>query len=436
METINTNRTDFLEKGSAIAAAFYVASVVVFSYNTKLYAYSNFAFVALVAIFVLATFKRPVAYFPKGLLILLFLTAYFTFNTIMFSKVSNVSFAAVKTLFKLSVMVFVIVNICIRCRSILPVISGYVMGGLIASFTAFTTIKPDNVLRMRISGIVENANSFGDILVIGICFCLCLISRFSDKKARYAIVVLIGIFSYMIVYYSGSRQATVGLGIVFFIISMLKISELKHRSMFTKVFYLSVVGLLLYYGIQALFMSPHFHKFQNIKLLMSGQILDLDNSTFTRRMMLKSALDMWSSAPLTGSGLHYFASHFSKTAYSHSNLLELLVSGGIIACLIWYYCIWNILSSFVSIAKTKKFPSATMHIHWRSTAIAFILFLEIAYVSFLDKSVWILLGTIIASCHLDLEQIRMQSVENRVGVENTFQIATQQNISMRSMPHG
>ena len=78
-------------------------------------------------------------------------------------------------------------------------------------------------------------------------------------------------------------------------------------------------------------------------------------SSELRIKMLKDGIEMWSNKPIFGNGMAVFEAKFG--GYSHNNIVELLVSVGVIGLFI-YYSLHIIL--FIKILKIRKFKNKIM----------------------------------------------------------------------------
>ena len=179
-----------------------------------------------------------------------------------------------------------------------------------------------------------NANNIAWMFGFIALFCIYMILENKDKS-------LIGILGLdiVIVFFTGSKNGLILILIPFFyyiICFMLKVN-LK------KIVLLVILFIILWKMIQdnpilyTLFgkrIDQMFNVFKNSK---GSADISLDvSSTLKRLSMIKKAFEMFMQKPVLGWGIGAFALFSGYDYYCHNNYMELLVSGGIIAFLLYY----------------------------------------------------------------------------------------------------
>ncbi len=182
--------------------------------------------------------------------------------------------------------------------------------------------------------------------IAGVCMFLNLLLSFKEKKeVKYWVVFA---FLAVTILLSGTRKALLFAVPVFFLKYYFGSRTKKHRNILVTMIALFLVIVLAYVLIMRV---PVLYNSIGIRIqAMFEESSSGDNySLSVRRQMILQAMVAFSRRPVTGWGLNAFASTFSvENLYSHNNFTELLVSGGIIGCVLYYL---KYLCLFLSLLK-------------------------------------------------------------------------------------
>jgi O-antigen ligase len=85
--------------------------------------------------------------------------------------------------------------------------------------------------------------------------------------------------------------------------------------------------------------TPHASRLHSLIELISGTTVQ-ESSAAERRDMVVEAWDLWREKPLWGWGFDQYRNVSSRGDYSHSNITELLVNGGVAAVALYYIAFW------------------------------------------------------------------------------------------------
>lgn len=247
-----------------------------------------------------------------------------------------------------------------------------------SSYLAYSAWQEKAVLMLsRVAGLAGNANNLAITLIIaGILLSTNRISHSRWSKA-YALFLLI--FS---VYMTGSRKTLFVLALIPVLwIFQLATQKLTKKSLKTAAL---TVGIL---GIGALLAGPFvwtsFTETETFKRAISG-VEGLSSSANIRTAMIHDGLKLWKGRPLLGYGVGQYRFESVYDTYSHNNYIELLVSGGLVA-LINYY--WVLLFLLFKGLKTKGQARSILFF-----SLLLLLVWDVALVSYSGKHIWLLIG--------------------------------------------
>jgi len=237
----------------------------------------------------------------------------------------------------------------------------------------------------RFPGTVLQANNFVFILMFGLMMLIYLITI--RRPSTHYIILLYCLFLILLylVFFTASKA---GLMISIALIILLLFLSLSHQNV--PVFFSLIVFcyIVFYYTplIEKLTTNSILDiEYTWINLLerietftsgMSSGAASTETSTGLRIKMLYDAFDMWSSSPIFGNGVAAFEIRYGH--YSHNNIMELLVSFGLVG-LILYYMLYAYL--FFKIIKIKKTQTKTVFFIF----LFFFIFFDQSIVSYADK---------------------------------------------------
>jgi len=189
----------------------------------------------------------------------------------------------------------------------------------------------DEAAFQRFGGFIGHPNAMVSRIMLPI-FISVIFARDLVKSRAYTywilpLSILFGVFA---VYSSGSKKA-----LVFFLIAVPLIISFypKVRSSFLPLSISGVIAMLFYYGGGGVVLSDSSWEV----LVRIDQTLQVgDESTAERVWMLFHGWDIFLGAPFFGEGLDAFSYFSGLGYYSHNNIIELLVSGGLFAAVLYY----------------------------------------------------------------------------------------------------
>ena len=131
-----------------------------------------------------------------------------------------------------------------------------------------------------------------------------------------------------------------------------------------------------------------------------------ESSAISRSVMRKTALSLISSDPILGHGLNTFRTHQgSFGTWSHDNYLELWVSGGIIAVIIYYF---PFIKTIITLIKNKTDRMSSLFL----CLMFFIIVYDYMSVSFISRFM-ILMLSMVAAYILILKKERKAAIKIR-----------------------
>jgi len=233
----------------------------------------------------------------------------------------------------------------------------------------------------RYSGLMGNANA----LSMSMAFAALLIWLFPERFNLPVRMLGISIAFYGM-YVSASRKGAL------MVAALLLLVFLKH------VITLSKAKIILYITMITTSMLAFYEVLKEIFVQYSTKILVVDRlmDTFTgqevsfntRVSLIDTGWELWEKAPLFGYGFDQFSSLAGTSSYAHNNYIELAVSGGIIALMLFYSLHFTILHNAIKQADELRLRLLIL--------VAAILVIDTATVSFYDKSVMCMLGIFLA----------------------------------------
>ena len=180
-----------------------------------------------------------------------------------------------------------------------------------------------------------NANDIGMMMGIGLATCIFYILQ---KKKSILMYILAAGFG-TIGLFSGSRKAVVLiLGII--VLTLLLESKGQGRLRNIALILLLVIGFYILIMNNPKLYNILGHRVETLLRSILGKGNSEDYSLTERSMMTAYGLTWFMNKPILGSGFGSFAKFFGAVTgwevYSHNNLIELLVSSGIVGTTIYY----------------------------------------------------------------------------------------------------
>lgn len=203
--------------------------------------------------------------------------------------------------------------------------------------TIFQIIESGGSFRATITSL--NINTLGLLCGYGFSF---VIYEYSQNKNP--VLLLLMIFFGVVVLFTGSRQAIIALSAPTAIYLVFQ----KRKNRFLRTVIVILLGIILF---QMLMEIPVLYNIIGIRIetllgtIRGGQ--ELEFSAGARMRHYERAQLLIVRNPIFGYGLGSYEYLAGTSAYSHSNYMELLVSGGIISFILYYFplvaIIWKML---------------------------------------------------------------------------------------------
>lgn len=207
-----------------------------------------------------------------------------------------------------------------------------------------------------VNGLYMNSNDVGRVMYVSLLMltswgCNNYIPKL--KKSIFTIV-FIGFAAL-----TGSRTALL-IAVVYVLLYYFMSSDSTAKK-FSAFFY-GIIGIVLVYFLIMNVSSLYLIIGQRIEILFTDSFKQRDlfssmdgNSTFYRIMMLQQAYSAFVQKPLFGWGLFAYSQMDTVGTYSHSNVMEMLVSGGITGFIIYYFGLfWILKASIKNVAFHRK----------------------------------------------------------------------------------
>lgn len=354
-----------------------------FSYDEKLFIVSKLATLLFFGVVMLRIlYKGKVQYNQILLLPILFMV--YCASTILWAYQPNRALTQMVTqvqLFLLLIFTFWAMNDGVTVLDYLKAV--YVSGFGMAIFLVLREGGPVQYLNAMIAGERmggEYANPYG--MVVGnaaLCAAYYLILK--NRKRHLFSLIFFSFFALS----TASRKAM--LMVVLGVIAIAVMHYGLRRIYKTLLISAAVVAVAIY-----MLQSPYFGEIgQRVLNLFSGE---QDMSDIERTRMIEIGIDLFKERPIHGYGIGNYAALCFRETYSHHNYVELLVSGGIIA-LILYYLMVLVPALTVVLTKRKGEKLDPMHLMilvWLAVELLF----GFAMVQLYNKNSWLLMGVVIA----------------------------------------
>ena len=230
----------------------------------------------------------------------------------------------------------------------------------------------------RMGGQITNLNTFG--MVFGNA-ALCAAYYMVLRKQRWHVVTF-AIFSFFALS-SASRKS-----MLMIVVGVVAIAVLHYgmRRIYRTLLWAVVVLVAAYFALKLPYFSEVAERIQN---LFSGE---QDASDIERNRMVEFGLELFKERPIHGYGMNNFSRLYYLNTYSHNNYIELLVSGGVVAFVLYYLML--LLPAFGLLLNRKKGekldPLHLMLWVWLMVEMAF----GVAMVQVYNKNSWLLIGVL------------------------------------------
>ncbi|MEX0685074.1 MAG: O-antigen ligase family protein [Balneolales bacterium] len=381
-------------KYSQVALFLYSFALVVFSGIVETTLLENIIGAALVGVFFLESsinnnFK--LRWHWSILFLLLFIAG--AFATLVLNPEAIRRFI---TLALVMILFYVVYNIIVESKSILPVAIGLTVGLFYTIILQYDQIllSIDGESQERLSGLIGNANDYSFYLfATSLLLMLPIIGKYKlSLLIKCCVVISILIFSVLILTTTGSRKGIILLG---FIIICIFFLMSKRENAIVKLQYMTVFSTVSVFLYTIFSQSSFFARMENIFLYTQGKAVN-ENSLSIRENMISTALSMWTDKPFIGWGLDSFRIHSGFGTYSHNNYTELLFNQGLIGLGLYYAFFISILYLCYKLLIRFKDTINYKIVGWAIISIFVLLLWDFAAVSYYDKKYWLFVGVILA----------------------------------------
>jgi O-antigen ligase len=279
----------------------------------------------------------------------------------------------------------------------------------------------------RFAGTLKNANLFAFVSLVGISSLVYLWRVYSSYLIK-LLLFFSGVMLTHQIFMSGSRKGIIGVFLILLVQYIIVIIINEKRDFIKKttigIIVLSLVFSVLVFMISS---SEYGYRIFNIVQYLKGEKLGKGGSSIEdRAYLMEIGIENFTENPIIGKGLSSFddtvvgVGVFTQEIgkYSHSNVIEVLVSSGAIGFIIYYSiyftCFFKIIGLFkMNIDKNSK-PVA----YYAITAIIICLFYDMFAVTYFGKEFWIFFTCILSSITLLIREEMERKNENEKEIIN------------------
>lgn len=245
--------------------------------------------------------------------------------------------------------------IFIKLRDIDILLKSIYWGGILVSlflfaFYGINEIKYMAINGVRFSGEIGNANAIGFFMVYTL-----LVTAFEIVFKKIKIYHLLSVLCLYILLISESRTAIIGLIIGVITLFLCKIKQdKKMKRFFSTLCFILVFIVALYFALRLPIFTTIKNRFENLFFTIKGD--NVENSLQARLEMVLLGIEQFKSHPLVGNGIGNSTVALKNAGYTysyyHNNYIEILSGCGIVGFVIWYYPF--VRCFFKSISMIKK----------------------------------------------------------------------------------
>lgn len=325
---------------------------------------------------------------------------YFIIHTLTgFSKDFSLSLDYCLTLILNSVIIFSMSNIIEKQEDIINMIKMFIFSSLFCTTYVFLfNLFSNNVFTTEVNYLIFSNIKFShnDIPIMAgfsVCFIFYLFKKNESKYKKYLWLCLP--FSLVIIL-SGARKSFILLALALVTYYLFgKKNKIAYKLIFKFIFViiLCLMGVFLLLNVKFLYNNIGFRFESFINGIIGGSFGD--SSSFSRSIMLETAINLIKEKPFNGYGLFAFSTFpGSYGTWCHNNYLEIIVSGGVGMLFVFYY---PYIKYLFTLTKSKNYNEKILYIF-------LILFIILIYdnlsVSFFSRLLLIIVVFIDSYCFL------------------------------------
>ena len=329
----------------------YIFSLYFFTYVEGLFLISNGVLLLFLLLFWFNhIIKKEKIVFNKFLgLSIVFL--FFVLISVLVAVDMNIAFGKLVTMIQIYIMMFTMVNYFDSKEKLYNVIRAFAISGLLATVYLFSVSDFSNIKRFGEE--LGNQNAIAVILTIAAVFSLVIYNK--EKKLWYLLFWLLMV---IMIFLTGSRKGFIfillGSVITFYSSYNINLKTILPVALLIFIllisFYYAIMNIELFYNILG----------RRIEQMVEGAFGEgtTDGSFNTRMNMIKYGWDWFKEKPLFGYGINNYKVLYSRIGfeetYSHNNVIELLVSVGLIGTIIFYLSYLGVLVNAFKIRKEDR----------------------------------------------------------------------------------
>ncbi|HHT55025.1 MAG TPA: O-antigen ligase family protein, partial [Acholeplasma sp.] len=263
----------------------------------------------------------------------------------------NIAFGKLVTMIQIYIMMFTMVNYFDSKEKLYNVIRAFAISGLLATVYLFSVSDFSNIKRFGEE--LGNQNEIAIILTIAAVFSLVIYNK--EKKLWYLLFWLLMV---IMIFLTGSRT-----GFIFILLgSVITFYSSYNINLKTILPVALLIFILLISSYYAIMNIELFYNIlgRRIEQMVEGAFGEgtTDGSFNTRMNMIKYGWDWFKEKPLFGYGINNYRVLYSRIGfeetYSHNNVIELLVSVGLIGTIIFYLSYLGVLVNVFKIRKEDR----------------------------------------------------------------------------------
>ena len=329
----------------------YIFSLYFFTYVEGLFLISNGILLLFLLLFWFNhIIKKEKIVFNKFLgLSIVFL--FFVLISVLVAVDMNIAFGKLVTMIQIYIMMFTMVNYFDSKEKLYNVIRAFAISGLLATVYLFSVSDFSNIKRFGEE--LGNQNAIAVILTIAAVFSLVIYNK--EKKLWYLLFWLLMV---IMIFLTGSRT-----GFIFILLgSVITFYSSYNINLKTILPVALLIFILLISSYYAIMNIELFYNIlgRRIEQMVEGAFGEgtTDGSFNTRMNMIKYGWDWFKEKPLFGYGINNYRVLYSRIGfegtYSHNNVIELLVSVGLIGTIIFYLSYLGVLVNVFKIRKEDR----------------------------------------------------------------------------------
>ncbi|MBT2572023.1 O-antigen ligase family protein [Planococcus sp. ISL-110] len=384
---LNNNKFLFsIEKVNIFLFSIYMVSLYLFDNNASFLILSELSFILFSITTMTLIFKENRLYVHEYIWFALLFLGYSTLS-VLWAIDPSLGFAKVKTLIQLVFLYFLVYHTFYKTKNIIVFLRILLIAGLILSIYTLFYYGPQYIINAmltgsRLGGDFSQENVFGINLAITTILCFFFYSFKNSKMAG-----LIFVLPLVLAMSSGSRKA-----LLVIIIGIILILFFKNgwKKVYKVAISLSLFFIAIYYAIKLPIFSSIYNRTEGLLAVLNGSS-GKEASAVYRQMLIEQGIIWFKESPIWGYGLANFRTlninSFGVNSYAHNNFVELLVNGGLIGFIIFYFMYVYIFIRLFPYLKAKYPEVIAIYI-----LLSIRFFMDFAIVSYDTKMTWIYLA--------------------------------------------